>query len=167
MGNGTFNWDGLLIVMNFEISNELMKVELPPKKIWEADFSSVRPSSARRVNRHLTQQDGILLRETEHSRSCVTFFSSFCRKNVTQDRELPGTCFRHSAVLSFPVTLLRKLSNLRTFAPKSSYGEIFFISRLQLVDKVLSPKMKKKWGSPTLFRRKWQWKNALISINRS
>ena len=36
--------------------------------------------------------------------------------------------------------------HLRTFAPKSSYGEIFFISRLQLVDKVLSPKMKKKMG---------------------
>ena len=34
---------------------------------------------------------------------------------------------------------------LRTFAPKSSYGEIFFISRLELVDKVLTPKMKKKW----------------------
>ena len=37
-------------------------------------------------------------------------------------------------------------TDLRTFAPKSSYGEIFFISRLQLVDKVLSPKMKKKMG---------------------
>ena len=35
---------------------------------------------------------------------------------------------------------------LRTFAPKSSYGEIFFISRLELVDKVLTPKMKKKRG---------------------
>ena len=35
---------------------------------------------------------------------------------------------------------------LRTFAPKSSYGEIFFISRLELVDKVLTPKMKKKMG---------------------
>ena len=89
MGNGTFNWDCLSTVMNFEISNELMKVELPPRKIWKDDFSSDRPSSARRVNRHLTQQDGIMLRETEHSRSCVTFFSSFCRKNVTQDRECP------------------------------------------------------------------------------
>ena len=56
---------------------------------------------------------------------------------------------------------------LRTFTPKSSYGEIFFISPLELVDKVLTPKMKKKMGAPTLFRRKWQWKNALISINRS
>ena len=37
-------------------------------------------------------------------------------------------------------------SPLRTFAPKSSYGEIFFISRLELVDKVLTPKMKKKMG---------------------
>ena len=35
---------------------------------------------------------------------------------------------------------------LRTFAPKSSYGEIFFISPLELVDKVLTPKMKKKMG---------------------
>ena len=44
MGNETFNWDGLMIVMNFEISNELMKVELPPRKNWKAYFSSVRPS---------------------------------------------------------------------------------------------------------------------------
>ena len=35
---------------------------------------------------------------------------------------------------------------LRTFAPKSSYGEIFFISPLELVDKVFTPKMKKKMG---------------------
>ena len=35
---------------------------------------------------------------------------------------------------------------LRTFAPKSSYGEIFFISPLELVRKVLTPKMKKKMG---------------------
>ena len=35
---------------------------------------------------------------------------------------------------------------LRTFAPKSSYGEIFFISPLELVHKVLTPKMKKKMG---------------------
>ena len=40
------------------------------------------------------------------------------------------------------------LSSLRTFAPKSSYGEIFFISPLELVHKVLTPKklMKKKMG---------------------
>ena len=56
---------------------------------------------------------------------------------------------------------------LRTFAPKSSYGEIFLISPLELGHKVLTPKMEKKWGSLTLFRRKWQWKNVLISINRS
>ena len=36
--------------------------------------------------------------------------------------------------------------DLRTFAPKSSYGEIFFISPLELVDEVLTPKMKKKMG---------------------
>ena len=35
---------------------------------------------------------------------------------------------------------------LRTFASKSSYGEIFFISPLELVHKVLTPKMKKKVG---------------------
>ena len=35
---------------------------------------------------------------------------------------------------------------LRTFAPKSSYGEIFFISPLELVHEVLTPKMKKKMG---------------------
>ena len=37
-------------------------------------------------------------------------------------------------------------NHLRTFAPKSSYGEIFFISRLELGHKVLTPKMKKKMG---------------------
>ena len=61
-----------------------------------------------------------------------------------------------------------KSNQEEVLAPKSSYGEIFFISPLELVDdKVLTPKMKKKWGSLTLFRRKWQWKNALISINWS
>ena len=34
-------------------------------------------------------------------------------------------------------------TTLRTFAPKSSDGEIFFISRLELVDKILTSKMKK------------------------
>ena len=33
---------------------------------------------------------------------------------------------------------------LRTFAQKSSYGEVFFISPLELVHKVLGPKMKQK-----------------------
>ena len=41
--------------------------------------------------------------------------------------------------------------DLRTFAPKSSYGEIFFISPLELVHKVLTPKMKKKWGHRLCF----------------
>ena len=44
------------------------------------------------------------------------------------------------------LSMFRKRFNLRTFAPKSSYGEIFFISPLELVDKVLTPKMKKKMG---------------------
>ena len=57
--------------------------------------------------------------------------------------------------------------SLMTFAPKSSYGEIFFISPLELVHEVLTPKMKKKWVSPTLFQKKRRWKNALISIKRS
>ena len=35
-------------------------------------------------------------------------------------------------------------TSLRTFAPKSSYGEIFLISALELVHKVLAPKLKKK-----------------------
>ena len=39
-----------------------------------------------------------------------------------------------------------RLEHLRTFAPKFSYGEIFFISPLELVHKVLTPKMKKKIG---------------------
>ena len=37
-------------------------------------------------------------------------------------------------------------NQLRTLAPKSSYGEIFLISSLELVHKVLTPKIKKKWG---------------------
>ena len=40
---------------------------------------------------------------------------------------------------------------LRTFAPKSPYGEIFFISRLELVDKVLTPKIKKNGGHRLCF----------------
>ena len=43
-------------------------------------------------------------------------------------------------------TMVNNSHFLRTFAPKSSYGEIFFISPLELVDKVLTPKMKKKMG---------------------
>ena len=35
---------------------------------------------------------------------------------------------------------------LRTFAPKSSYGEIFLISPLELVHKEFTPKMKKNGG---------------------
>ena len=42
--------------------------------------------------------------------------------------------------------LKTKTALLRTFAPKSCYGEIFFISRLELGHKVLTPKMKKKMG---------------------
>ena len=45
-----------------------------------------------------------------------------------------------------PKAELRRVQLLRPFAPKSFYGEIFFISPLELVDKVLTPKMKKKMG---------------------
>ena len=40
---------------------------------------------------------------------------------------------------------------LRTFAQKSSYGEIFFISPLELVHKVPSPKMEKNGGHRLCF----------------
>ena len=46
------------------------------------------------------------------------------------------------------------LGSLRTFAPKSSYGVIFFISPLELVHKVLTPKMKKKMGVPDFVSEK-------------
>ena len=46
-------------------------------------------------------------------------------------------CYYSCKILKKTTTLLR------TFAPKSSYGEIFFISPLELVHKVLTPKMKK------------------------
>ena len=48
---------------------------------------------------------------------------------------------------SLPALLkLLILRSLRTFALKSSYGEILFISPLELGHKVLNPKMKKKMG---------------------
>ena len=47
--------------------------------------------------------------------------------------------------LSVPAVCMDVI-RLRTFAPKSSYGEIFFISPLELIDKVRTPKMKKKMG---------------------
>ena len=56
------------------------------------------------------------------------------------------------------------LGYLRTFAPKSSYGEIFFISRLELGHKVLTTKMKKKMGVTDFVSEKWQWKNALRTV---
>ena len=65
------------------------------------------------------------------------------------------------------MTLLRNSLDLRTFAPKSSYGEIFFISRLELGDKVFTPKMKKKMGVTDFVSEKIAVENALISINRS
>ena len=40
---------------------------------------------------------------------------------------------------------------LRTFAPKSSYGEIFFISRLELGHKYLLQKLKKIGGHRLCF----------------
>ena len=49
-------------------------------------------------------------------------------------------------VLHTSHVILGQTRLLRTFAPKSSYGKIFFISPLELVDKVLIPKMKKKMG---------------------
>ena len=63
--------------------------------------------------------------------------------------------------------ILPRSSPLRTFAPKSSYGEIFFISPLELVHKVLTPKMKKKMGVTDFVWEKMAVENALISINRS
>ena len=49
-------------------------------------------------------------------------------------------------LVMFNVLDITAFCMLRTFAPKSSYGEIFFISRLELGHKVLTPKMKKKMG---------------------
>ena len=49
-------------------------------------------------------------------------------------------------LVAFDFTVLEDTVHLRTFALKSSYGEIFFISPLELVGKVLTPKMKKKMG---------------------
>ena len=54
--------------------------------------------------------------------------------------------YKRTCLIKLIVHLFCPVSLLRTFAPKSSYGEIFFISPLELVDKVLTPKMKKKMG---------------------
>ena len=51
--------------------------------------------------------------------------------------------------------------------PTSSYGEIFFISPVELVDKILTSKMKKKMGVTDFVSEKMAEENALISINRS
>ena len=55
--------------------------------------------------------------------------------------------------LNFPSGHLKKKVFhicLRTFAPKSSYVEIFFISPLELFHKVRTPKMEKKNGGHRL-----------------
>ena len=49
-----------------------------------------------------------------------------------------------SVVLSVAIVVNWLFFFLRTFVPKSSYDKIFYISRLELVHKVLTPKMKKK-----------------------
>ena len=67
-------------------------------------------------------------------------FNQFFGYGVTGCRQIhPCNCLPANSVL-----------HLRTFAPKSSYGEIFFISRLELGHKVLTPKMKKKNGGHRL-----------------
>ena len=62
----------------------------------------------------------------------------------------PGSLLRSAEGLTLETSAFQIFhggnSTLRTFAPKSSYGEIFFIFRLDLVEKVLNPKMKKKMG---------------------
>ena len=47
-------------------------------------------------------------------------------------------------IWSFSTNIMSQL--LRTFAPKSSYGEIFIVSHLEIGHKVFTPKMKKKMG---------------------
>ena len=76
----------------------------------------------------------------------------FAPKDILQKIPLRG--FFQKDNLIFPFFSLsqqneRKWRDFKlppTFAPKSSYGEIFFISRLELVDKILTPKIKKKMG---------------------
>ena len=82
---------------------------------------------------------------------------------LSETSAIPG----YSSMRSFvpDVATLRWI--LRTFAQKSSHIEICFISCLKLGHKLLIPKMEKNWGLPTLFWRKRQGKNALISIDRS
>ena len=80
-----------------------------------------------------------------------------------------------SSILSFQMNVCRDkpiittfcVQKLKTFAPKSSYGEIFFVSRLELGHKVLTPKMKKKLGVTYFLSEKMAVENALIWRNRS
>ena len=59
------------------------------------------------------------------------------------------------------------MGSLRTFAPKSSYGEILFISRLELVDKVLTPKMKKKKMGVTDFVSEKMAEQKCLNFDKS
>ena len=70
--------------------------------------------------------------------------SAFERHQIALEKE------RESVQVNFVSCAIGTRSALRTFAPKSSYGEIFFISPVELVHKVLTPKMKKKNGGHRL-----------------
>ena len=63
--------------------------------------------------------------------------------SVLQSRRTWRALFRSMSITNYGYQCSNG-SELRTFAPKSSYGEIFFISPIELVHKVLTPKMKKK-----------------------
>ena len=90
--------------------------------------------------------------------SCLSISFALLNCSITQIQNLYGivveklqfsfiyqTCF--DCTSAFISVIKPEITvELRTFEPKSSYGEIFFISPLELVDKVLTPKMKKKIG---------------------
>ena len=78
------------------------------------------------------------------------FHLNVCSLGKNQDAiaHLLASINHKFSVLAITETCVKEsnVNDLRTFAPKSSYGEIFFISHLVLVHKVLTPKMKKKMG---------------------
>ena len=76
-----------------------------------------------------------------------TFVGKKLPMNKTENKTPDGVYMEYLISLKFYCSL----SAFRTYAPKSSYGEIFFISPLELVHKVLTPKMKKKWGHRLCF----------------
>ena len=81
------------------------------------------------------------LDENHSCQECESALRLFCSTWPTWNNRKK---LNFSSILIWLFRCSNRRGFLRTFAPKSSYGEIFFIFPLELVHKVLTPKMKKK-----------------------